>query len=188
MDARERFLSSAAQAYTASVPALAAQLSSHGNELAFLDNNAAPSHSRAARSCQACGMPGVPGWNNHMALFTVLAFIPAKSKLSSRHRRSETATASEVNTRSSAERNQLCTECLWCCRFNRASILPRKRVSKASAVDKNLQMDQVMGNVSSRMNRNRNRKTTGLKMLLARPKEPTAQTHGLNLMDLMKPT
>ena len=187
MDTRSRFLNSAAQIYATSVPALAAHLTFHHKKLAYLDSSSGPSLSTAARSCQACGAVGVPGWNSYIAMSTDPAIISARSKLSSQHCQKFTATASKTARESWPRGNLLSTECLLCRRFSKSSILPRKRVSKASVVEETLRNDQVMGSKVSKTKRSRNRSNTGLKALLERSKEPTTRIHGLHLMDLMKP-
>ena len=187
MNARTRFLVSAAHTYASNVPATAAHLGMHYNELSVADE--AGKHTQRMKStCLSCGSILIPGLSSLITVVSFKAKIPAHELISPTV---STSKKERNGSRSGTLPKLLRNECTKCGRYTETA-LPKPEHSKASVQRKrNPAAVQVPGphgtsSISAGDKRPRSRRKGGLKALLAEARETARPPTCLDLMDFMK--
>ena len=187
MDARTRFLVSAAHTYATAAPAIAAHLKLSCNEL-FATDEAGKHTQQIKGACSACGTILIPGFNSRITVVKPQAKIP-------RQRLSRPAAGNGRNRRIGPKPQTLPkllrNECTACGRYTETALAKHEH-TKASVQHKEspaaVQVlgSQVTSSVTTGYKRPRSRRQGGLKALLAGAKETARPSSSLDLMDFMK--
>ncbi|MCJ1433448.1 hypothetical protein MMC27_002809 [Xylographa pallens] len=187
MDARTRFLVSAAHTYASTAPATAAHLGVYCNEL-FVTVEAGKHAQQMKGACLSCGSILIPGLSSRITVIRPKAEIPRHELISPAM---STSRKERNDSRSGKLPKLLRNECTKCGRYTE-TVLPKLEHTKASVKRKgNPAAIQVPGSrgttsIIAGDKRPRSRRKGGLKALLAEAKETAIPPTSLDLMDFMK--
>lgn len=187
MDARTRFLSSAALSYATIVPATAAHLASRSCELAAADSGTF-STGTAMMPCVACGWIDIPGWTSRREVIMKGKSGTQRAMRSRRKLGNDSApnVFPKGSTKSTVTTKVLKTECSRCRRTTESAVQAVDRVKNPMKADDNRKQHQAAEQGLPRGKRSKTRRKSGLLAILAKSKGASTPAPGLDLMDLMK--
>ena len=184
MEARAKFLASAARHYATSSPSTSAHLMLHRMELEDITSKPKRKDDPTPY-CRACGTILVPGWTSRKVMISTRQ---SKKPRPTSDRKTHDSSAKDAPLESTMEE-----ECMACRRVIRTPVprkprlQPVKGLRQGSSTDMRAGLDA--GALQSAQGRNRKRR---LKALLVKSKEEeaarAASTPNLDLMDLMRAT
>ncbi|MCJ1251752.1 hypothetical protein MMC30_008990 [Trapelia coarctata] len=188
MDAKTRFLSSAALSYATTAPATASYLMFRCQELSMSDSGALPT-SLSNMACAACGCIDIPGWTSHRQMGRKAETASQKATPSARELSTEVVATTIIPpgpTKSSVTTKVLETHCLLCRRTAKSPVQGKGRIKNPTKAEGNRKQEQGSDHTLRKEKRSKTRPNSGLLAILAQSKAASTPAPELDLMDLMK--